>query len=69
VTNWNNFREFLLDVNVALLGGALFYWSKPLARALNSWAARCCGRFPTLKGLPGSQNVGIERNNVSTIFS
>jgi hypothetical protein len=62
VTNWNDFRELLLDVNVALLGGALFYWSKPLARALNSWSARCYERFPKLKGLPGSQNVGTELN-------
>ena len=62
MTNWNDLHEFLLDVNVALLGAVLFYWSKPMARALNSWAARCYQRFPKLKVLPGSQNAGTKLN-------
>jgi hypothetical protein len=66
VNNWNDFREFLLDVNVALLGSALFYWSKPMARALNSWTVRCYERFPKLKRLPGSQNAGTELNDKAT---
>ncbi len=61
MTNWN-LLHVLLDVNVALLGAALFYWAKPMARALNSWAARCYERFPKLKVLPGSQNAGTELN-------
>jgi len=62
MVNWNNLYEFLFDANVALLGAALFYWSKPMARALNSWSAGCYERFPKLKVLPGSQNAGTELN-------
>jgi len=69
VTNWNYLQEFLFDANVALLGAALFYWSKPMARALNSWAVSCYERFPKLKVLPGSQNAGTELNyRITYIF-
>ena len=62
LTNGNYIQHFLLDANVALLGAALFYWSKPMARTLNSWTVRCNERFPKLKVLPGSQNAGTELN-------
>jgi hypothetical protein len=62
MVNCNNLYEFLVHANVALLGAALFYWSKPMARALNSWTARCYERFPKLKVLPGSQNAGTGLN-------
>ena len=62
MTNWIPLRELLLDANVALLGAVLFYWAKPMARALNGWAARLYERFPKLKLLPGSQNAGTELN-------
>ena len=57
--------EFLL-FNYALLGAALFYWSKPLARAINNWTVRIYARFPKLKILPGSQNAGTELNYRTT---
>src|ERR1700730_17798120 len=62
VITWSDFQQFLLDANTALLGVLMFYWSKPMARALNAWAARCYERFPKLKSLPGSQNAGTELN-------
>ena len=62
MVSWNNLYEFLFDANVAMLGAALIYWSKPIAHALNGWAATCYERFPKLKILPGSQNAGTELN-------
>ncbi len=58
--------EFLWYANQAVLGAALFFWSKPIARGVNSWSVRCYERFPRLKLLPGSQNAGTERNYKST---
>lgn len=67
--SWNGFRELLYDANAALLGILMFYWSKPMVRALNTWATRCCERFPKLKSLPGSQNAGTELNyRITYIF-
>lgn len=62
VISWNGFQELLLEANAALLGMLMFYWSKPMAGALNTWAARCYERFPKLKSLLGSQNAGTELN-------
>ena len=55
-------KELVLDVNVALFAAALFYWSKPMARGVNSFAARCYERFPKLKVLPRSKYAGTELN-------
>jgi hypothetical protein len=66
VISWSDFQEFLFDANAALMGVAIFYWSKPMARAINRWAVRCYERFPKLKSLPGSQNAGTEWNYKTT---
>jgi hypothetical protein len=66
VISWSDFQEFLFDANAALMGVAIFYWSKPMARAINRWAVRCYERFPKLKSLPGSQNAGTELNYKTT---
>jgi hypothetical protein len=61
-----SFVELFFDVNSALLGAALFYWSKPLARALNDWTVRLYKRFPKLKALPGSKYAGSDLNYKTT---
>jgi hypothetical protein len=54
--------EFMVDANVVLAGAALFYWSKPIAASIDAWTVKIYQRFPKLKLLPGSRNVGTERN-------
>jgi hypothetical protein len=58
----NKLLEFFLDANIALLGAALVYWSKPIAMGLNKWAAGLYERFPKLKLLPRSEIAGTELN-------
>ena len=58
----DNLYQLILDANEAMLSAALFYWSKPLARKVNVWAAKFYETFPRFKALPGSQNAGTERS-------
>src|SRR5580692_6290852 len=56
--NTMNILELTVDAFVVLLGASLFIWAKPLASALNYWAAQQYVRFPKLKMLPGARNAG-----------
>jgi hypothetical protein len=62
MASWDDLCQFLGHVNFAMLGAALYYWSKPMARGINSWAASYYERFPKLKALPGSRNAGTDLN-------
>jgi hypothetical protein len=63
-----NLRELAFDAFVVLLGASLFIWAKPLASALNYWAAQQYVRFPKLKILPGAGNAGTALNYKSTFI-
>jgi hypothetical protein len=53
-----NINELAVDVLAFTLGASMFICAKPLASALNRWAARQHVRFPTLKMLPSARNAG-----------
>jgi hypothetical protein len=63
-----NVRELAVAAFVVLLGASLFMWAKPLASALNYWAAQQYVRFPKLKILPGARNAGTALNYKSTFI-
>jgi hypothetical protein len=63
-----NILELAVNAFVVLLGASLFIWAKPLASAMNYWAAQQYVRFPKLKMLPGARNAGTAMNYKSTFI-
>jgi hypothetical protein len=62
-------QEFLLlDANFGLLGVAVCYWSKPLARAINNWFDRAYEKFTRPKSPPESRNANTELNYKATFL-
>jgi hypothetical protein len=55
-----------LNANIALVGIALLYWSKPWANRYNEWAVRIRHRFPRLIEREGMRNA--QRNYLAVLI-
>ena len=57
---------YILNANLALVGIALLYWSRPWARRYNEWAVSIRERFPRLIEQEGTRNA--QRNYLAVLI-
>ena len=59
--------EFMVLVNVAFAGAALFYWAKPMSQRYNAWTIRFREKYPQISK-PSSPETTSVNDKVMVVF-
>jgi hypothetical protein len=67
MANWT-VQSAALNASIALVGIALFYWSRLLSKKYNAWTTRWRTRFPNINPPPTSQMAELNYKIMLNLF-